>query len=94
MRVDPSVTPRVGVPTTKATSVRTADPAGEAAGPVAATSTFTQTPELSRLLAGVRAVAEVRVAVVQAAAAQLAAGGFDGPEVAGQAAQAMIQAEG
>jgi DNA-directed RNA polymerase sigma subunit (sigma70/sigma32) len=64
--------------------------AGSPAPAAAGDAVFTQTDQLTKLLAAVREAPEVRADVVAAIAERLAAGEFDTPAAAAAAAQNLL----
>jgi len=95
MQVNPSGTyPQVARPTPE-TATRAVGPAAggeEVAGPPGVSS-FQPTADLTKLLAAVRETPDVRADAVASAAARLAAGAYDTPEAAGDAARALLADE-
>jgi len=92
MQVNPSgMSPQVARPTSE-TATPSVGPAtgGEEATGLAGVSSFQPTADLTKLLAAVRAAPDVRADAVASAAARLAAGAYDTPEAAGDAARAYL----
>jgi hypothetical protein len=95
MRVDPSG--NIPVPQTPAKAApREAGKAAESAGSSSTPDleAFAPTGELAKLLEAVKQTPEVRTDVIESVAARLAAGEFNTPEAAGDAARALLNPDG
>lgn len=64
--------------------------AGDTPGAVGESESFAPSADLAALLVAVRQSPEVRADVIESAAAKLAAGAFDTPEAAADAARALL----
>ena len=88
MRIEPTGIPAVApkpVESAPRTGAKSAD-----AAPTGGAESFALSGDLASLLAAVRQTPDVRAEVIEAAAANLAAGVFDTPEAAAAAANALL----
>ncbi len=91
MRIEPTGVPPVAPNTVGAAPRATTGKTPEVgAGVGEATESFAQSADLAALLAAVRQAPEVRADVIESAAAQLAAGTFDTPAAAAEAANTLL----
>jgi hypothetical protein len=89
MRIEPTGTSPIA-PKPVESAPRAAVKSADATGGAGEAESFALSGDLAALLAAVKQAPEVRVEVIEAAAAQLAAGAFDTPEAAAEAAKALL----
>ncbi len=88
MRIEPTGVPAIA-PKAVDSAPRTAAKSSESA-PAGDAESFALSGDLAALLTAARQAPEVRAEVIEAAAANLAAGVFDTPEAAAAAAKALL----